>query len=134
MKGVGERISTWNYRNRLITAGNGSSNTIYGYNHVDQRVSSIDNGITTHFPNQYYSKEGATTTIHIFAGGDTVGSIEMTASSQDTRFTHTDHLGSTHIVSDSNGDVVQELDYLPFGAERIAIGKNITDRNRREMF
>ena len=33
-----------------------------------------------------------------------------------TRYIHPDHLGSTNAVTDQNGNLVQLLDYYPYGA------------------
>src|SRR6516162_2478009 len=36
-----------------------------------------------------------------------------------TRYVHPDHLGSTNVVTDESGTVVQTLDYYPYGGTRI---------------
>jgi RHS repeat-associated protein len=41
---------------------------------------------------------------------------------------HPDHLGSTNVVTDENGAVVETLDYYPYGAERIHSGSADADR------
>ena len=41
---------------------------------------------------------------------------------------HGDHLGSTNVVTDENGEVVQTLDYYPYGSERIDSGTDVSDR------
>ena len=45
-----------------------------------------------------------------------------------TRYIHPDHLGSTNAVTDESGDVVQTLDYYPYGATRISSGQNAESR------
>jgi len=40
---------------------------------------------------------------------------EPLASLDRIHFYHTDHLGSTQIVTDANGDIYERIDYLPFG-------------------
>jgi RHS repeat-associated protein len=40
---------------------------------------------------------------------------QYTVGSPRTAFVHTDHLGSTRLLTDLNKNVVQNLDYLPFG-------------------
>jgi len=37
-------------------------------------------------------------------------------------YTHTDHLGGTNVVTNDEGEVVQSLDYYPFGSDRINTG------------
>lgn len=34
------------------------------------------------------------------------------------RYIHPDHLGSTNVVTDASGTVVQTLDYYPYGTTR----------------
>jgi len=34
-------------------------------------------------------------------------------------YSHSDHLGSSSVVTDSGGAIIQQLDYLPYGEERI---------------
>ena len=45
------------------------------------------------------------------------------------KFIHPDHLGGTNVVTDENGEVVQTLDYYPYGSQRIATGS--FDEQRR---
>jgi RHS repeat-associated protein len=39
--------------------------------------------------------------------------------SSTTRYIHPDHLGSTNVVSDENGSVVQDVEYYPYGETRL---------------
>ena len=54
--------------------------------------------------------------IRYFAVGS-YGQIQMTPN--DRYYYHNDHLGSPSIVTDENGDIVQTLDYYPFGGSYI---------------
>jgi RHS repeat-associated protein len=38
------------------------------------------------------------------------------------KYIHPDHLGGTNVVTDENGEMVQTLDYYPYGAQRITAG------------
>jgi RHS repeat-associated protein len=72
----------------------------------------------------------ATTTKHIFLPDRTllatvVGSGTSTAS---TTYLHPDHLGGTNVVTDESGNVVQTLDYYPYGSQRIATGSHSEQR------
>jgi RHS repeat-associated protein len=46
-----------------------------------------------------------------------------------TTYLHPDHLGGTNVATDENGEVVQTLDYYPYGSQRIASGS--FDEQRR---
>jgi RHS repeat-associated protein len=126
---IGSLDYTWDWRNRLATAErSGGGVTSYGYDHTGQRVFQATGNATTSYPNRYYnvasSSLTATTTKHIFSPDGTllatvVGSGTSTAS---TTYLHPDHLGGTNVATDENGDVVQTLDYYPYGSQRVASG------------
>jgi hypothetical protein len=48
-----------------------------------------------------------------------------------TRYIHPDHLGSTNAVTDQNGNLVQLIDYYPYGATRIATSTYPTNEKRQ---
>jgi RHS repeat-associated protein len=48
-----------------------------------------------------------------------------------THYIHPDHLGSTNIVTDASGTVVQTLDYYPFGTSRISTSTGGADSARK---
>jgi RHS repeat-associated protein len=54
---------------------------------------------------------------HIFAGSTRVASVEKQAGSTEalTRYYHGDHLGSSSIITDQDGQQVQYLEYAPYG-------------------
>jgi RHS repeat-associated protein len=43
---------------------------------------------------------------------------------------HPDHLGSTNVVTDENGNVVQTLDYYPYGSTRISVGTSTNEKRK----
>ena len=126
---IGSLDYTWDWRNRLASAErSGGGVTTYGYDYTGQRVFKATGSATTSYPNRYYnvasSSLAATTTKHIFSPDGTllavvVGSGTTTAS---TTYLHPDHLGGTNVATDEDGEVVQTLDYYPYGSQRIATG------------
>jgi len=126
---IGSLDYTWDWRNRLASAErSGGGTTSYGYDHTGQRVFQATGSATTSYPNRYYnvasSSLTATTTKHIFSPDGTllatvVGSGTTTAS---TTYLHPDHLGGTNVATDENGEVVQTLDYYPYGSQCIGTG------------
>jgi len=48
-----------------------------------------------------------------------------------TRFIHPDHLGSTNVVTNASGTVVQTLDYYPYGPTRISTNVGGADSARK---
>lgn len=124
----GTDLYAFDYRNRLASSTTSGINTTYGYDHSIQRVSRTANGITTAYPNSFFTKANATTTKSIYAGGELVATVEGNGTATSTHFVHSDHLGSTNVVTSSEGDVVQVLDYLPFGEKRISTGEDVSQR------
>jgi RHS repeat-associated protein len=47
------------------------------------------------------------------------------------RYVHPDHLGSTNVVTDQNGNPVQLLDYYPYGATRVSSSTYPTNEKRQ---
>jgi RHS repeat-associated protein len=132
---IGSLDYTWDYRNRRASAERGGGGiTSYGYDHAGQRVFQATGSATTSYPNRYYnvasSSLAATTTKHIFSPDGTllatvVGSGTANAS---TTYLHPDHLGGTNVATDQNGEVVQTLDYYPYGSQRINSGSSAEQR------
>jgi RHS repeat-associated protein len=124
----------WDYANRLIALGvGGAGTTTYGYDVFGSRVLQAGTTTTYIYPSKFYSiasstlsgAKYATTTEYIFNGDTLLSTIDrQTASgvatgSPQTLFMHPDHLGSTNVVTNASGTVVQTLDYYPYGALRI---------------
>jgi RHS repeat-associated protein len=47
-----------------------------------------------------------------------------------TRYVHPDQLGSTNVVTDENDNLVQTLDYYPYGATRISSATSTNERRK----
>lgn len=120
---------SWDYRNRLGTTTTGIATTTYSYDHNNDRVKKTIDGTTTHYPNKYFDKTGATTTAYIYLpNGELIATVEGNGTATTTSYIHTDHLGSTNIVTDEDGEVTQTLDYYPYGGQRINEGADAADR------
>lgn len=110
---------TWDYRNRLVEATDGTSTVRYGYDHENNRIWAFNGIATTTYPNKYYNVDGATSTRHIFANDLLIATIEADGISTSTYYIHTDHLGGSSVITDQNGAIVELLDYYPFGDVRL---------------
>jgi len=123
----------WDYANRLIALGVGGATTTYGYDAFGARVLQTTATTTTLYPFKWYgvaSSTGsgarfATTTEYVFNGDTLLATVDQqTASgvatgSPATRYIHPDHLGSTNVVTNASGTVIQVLDYYPYESTRI---------------
>ena len=114
----GSKLYTWDYRNRIMQAGNGTASSTYGYDYGGNRVSETVAGVTTLFANKLYSINGATTTKYIYAGSDLISTVDSIGGATTTYIVHPDHLGGTNIVTDKSGNVAETIEYYPFGAIR----------------
>ncbi|MDA9475086.1 hypothetical protein XI03_11365 [Bradyrhizobium sp. CCBAU 65884] len=122
-----------------------SATTTYGYDAFGSRVLQTGTSTTTFYPFKWYSVASstgsgakyATTTEYVFNGDTLLSTIDQqfasgnaTGSAQ-TRYVHPDHLGSTNVVTNASGTVVQTLDYYPFGATRISTNVGGADSARK---
>jgi RHS repeat-associated protein len=135
----------WDYANRLIALGVGGATTTYGYDAFGQRVFQVGTTTTTLYPFKWYSVASSTgtgakyaTTTEYASNGDSLVSTtdQQTASGSatgtaQTRYIHPDHLGSTNVVTNASGTVVQTLDYYPYGGTRINTSVGDADSARK---
>src|SRR6266404_4924774 len=117
---------------RVISSG--VVTTTYGYDAFGQRVIQTGTTTTTLYPFNWYSiasssgtgAKYATTTDYVFNGDTLLATVDQQTASgvatgtAKTRYVHPDHLGSTNVVTDESDNVVQTLDYYPYGGTRIS--------------
>jgi RHS repeat-associated protein len=135
----------YDYANRLIALGVSGATTTYGYDAFGARVLQIGTSTTNLYPFKWFSVASSTasgakystTTEYVFNGDSLVATIDQqtaggaaTGTAQ-TRYIHPDHLGSTNVVTNASGTVVQTLDYYPYGATRISSSVGGADSARK---
>ncbi len=105
--------------NQLSKVKDKDSNLLeeYFYGADGERAKKIvysDSGETvTYYIDEFVQEEnssGVYDSVYYYAG-----SLVARKDSSGTYFYHTDHLGSTDVVTNSNGQVVEDADYEPFG-------------------
>jgi|GEM_PF-4878416 len=64
-----------------------------------------------HYPNGTIEK-----TVYYFANGERLAKNVSVDSSSDVQFYHSDHLGSTNVVTDNLGNLIEKTVYAPFGS------------------
>lgn len=62
--------------------------------------------------------EDGMSTVYISGSSGLTASIENDGTTATTQTIHTDHLGSTSVVTDEDGVMIELLDYYPYGTER----------------
>jgi RHS repeat-associated protein len=134
----------YDYANRLTALGVGGATTSYAYDWAGNRVSQTGTTTTYLYPFKWYSVASstgsgakyATTTDYVFNGDSLVATVDQQTASGNatgttkTRYVHPDHLGSTNVVTDENGNVVQTLDYYPYGSTRISSATSTNERRK----
>jgi len=135
----------YDYANRLIALFAGGATTTYGYDAFGARVLQTGTTTTTFYPFKWYSVASstgtgakyATTTSYVFNGDTLLATVDQQLASgvatgtAKTRYVHPDHLGSTNVVTDENDNVVQTLDYYPYGGTRISASVGGTNEARK---
>ena len=110
----------------------------YVYDHTGQRIKQdLDSGgDVTIYPNKYYNvdTQGETSKVteQVY---DNKGSLVLTAENDGTNLTlhydHTDHLGGSSVMTDTDGVVEQIIDYYPFGSMRFNQKETAFDEQRK---
>src|SRR5581483_892992 len=108
--------------NRLVSDsyvdayGTGDDSLTFAYDGDDRRVSRTLNGQTTVFVCELYEQNLATgeETKYYYAGSRRIASRKGGTLS----YWQGDHLGSTTVLSDPAGNVVDQLGYFPWGGTR----------------
>jgi RHS repeat-associated protein len=99
------------------------NNATFVYDGDGRRVKSIFNGnTTTYFVGAHYEVTGSTITKYYYAGGQRIAM----RTNGTLNFLLGDHLGSTSLTTNANGQVVSELRYTAWGEVRHASGNTPT--------
>jgi YD repeat-containing protein len=132
----------YDYANRLTALGAGGATTTYAYDAFGQRALQTGTTTTYLYPFKWVSVSSstgsgakfATTTDYVFNGDTLLSTIDQQMASgvatgtAKTRYVHPDHLGSTNVVTDKNGNVVQTLDYYPYGGTRVSVSTSTKEK------
>jgi RHS repeat-associated protein len=135
----------YDYANRLTALGVLGATTTYGYDAFGARVLQTGTSTTYLYPFKWYSVASstgtgakfATTTDYVFNGDSLLATIDQQTASGNatgtarTRYVHPDHLGGTNVVTDENENLVQTLDFYPYGSTRISVA---TSTNEKRQF
>jgi RHS repeat-associated protein len=122
----------WQYaydlKNRLVSVQHGLSGSAslqavaqYSYDIRDLRIETIKPAATTY--TQYdqsgellWHDDGTTTTKYIEALGQIWAEVRTSNGASQTYYHHTDHEGSTNVITDSSGNIIWDGDYEAFGS------------------
>lgn len=109
---------TYDYQNRLTRITDYDGNfTRYTYGHDNQRLQKIlpDGKTITYIGNLAEVDSNGDFTLYLF-----VESLRVATQDKSGLYYHiNDHLNSANLLLNQEGQIVQRVDYLPFGAERL---------------
>ncbi|MEW6328422.1 MAG: toxin TcdB middle/N-terminal domain-containing protein [Thermodesulfobacteriota bacterium] len=118
MTGREGKTITYDYENRPVSMAYDGSTAGFVYDHSGQRIKKITPSSATVYIDQLFEGTNGAYTKYIFAGGRRIASKTST----DIYYYHTDHLGSSNVITDAAANKVQEIYYYPFGGTRSNIG------------
>ena len=110
-----EKTITYDYDNRATSISGTSSTVTNVYDYSGQRVKKN----STIYIGKLYECNNGVCTKHIFAGSQRVASKK---SQTEVNYYHTDHLGSSTVITNASGGKEQETYYYPFGETRVSTG------------
>lgn len=122
IEGFGKTYDYNEFNNLVKIKDKNTGSTIesYVYDHEGNRIKKVtynpDGSLTTtYYPDSNFIRvvdnSGTHDTIHYYDDSSLVARKDRSG----TYFYHPDHLGSTNIVTDLSGNVVERTEYLPFG-------------------
>lgn len=98
----------------LSVIHNRYGSTFFTYDGNGKRVKKSGPAGTTYYVNQYYEIINGEEVCYIWAGNQRIAKY----SSSGMQFFHKDHLGSSSLITDDEGNVLESIDYYPFGGQR----------------
>jgi RHS repeat-associated protein len=78
----------------------------------------------------------ATSTEYVFNGDALLSTVDQkivngaASGAAAVRYVHPDHLGSTNVVTDQNQNLVQTLDFYPYGATRVSVSTSTNEKRK----
>jgi RHS repeat-associated protein len=99
-------------------------NVEFVYDGDGGRVKKITPNSTTTYVGSLYEVTNSVSTKHIFAGANRICSVESTGNQY---FIHPDHLGSSNLVTDKDGNQVSLTEYTPYGTTNVHKGPDVTN-------
>ncbi|HQR15828.1 MAG TPA: SpvB/TcaC N-terminal domain-containing protein [Nitrospira sp.] len=109
------RSLTYNLENKPLTVVISGQTTTFVYDGDGGRVKKIAGTTTTRYVSKLYECDNTSCSRMVFAGDQRIATIGASGS---IYYYHTDHLGSSSVITDSAGAKVQAVTYFPYGATR----------------
>ena len=125
------RLYSWDEENRLTGTSDRNYTTSYSYDHEGERTVKYSNlGETLYFDSMWLEADTDGTsklrqTKNIYIGETRIASKlnyedgDINYEETHTFYYHTDHLSSSNVITDYQGDVYEHMEYTPYGEKWI---------------
>lgn len=127
----GENTYTWTILNELESVTNAGGTTVYTYDGFSRKAKSVFTPVAT--PENPVPESQTTIYVsdlmevrengpvyYVNAGGERIASYTLYEGGT-WRYYHNDHLSGTTLTTDEDGEVVQVLDYEPYGEQTLSL-------------
>ena len=121
---LGDMILTWDFKDRLVAVETPSVRAEYGYDYTGRRITkTVWNGASphrsspteTHYVSSHFQVVGGAAQRYVFDGDTRLARVSVGG---DLVFYHRDLVGSTDVLTDAAGALIQSNAFLPFGGVR----------------
>ena len=124
------RLMTYDVENRMVKLEEPTATTFFTYDADGSRIKKTTGSNSTTYINSLFEKDSdGTVRKHVYAGSNRVATITTNTASQvqaGIHYYHPDHLGSSNVITDDTGALVQYCDYTPYGAVARDVGPYAT--------
>ena len=116
---IAARTITYNADNMPMTVlhskGGNQVSTTFVYDGDGVRAKKTGNGdSSTYYIGDHYEIKDGVITKYIFTGNLRIAMVK----DSDISYYHKDHLGSSTVMTDTSGTILETTDYMPFGSQR----------------
>ena len=118
------RVLSWNTENRLASVTKNGVTVANDYDFAGERVKRTAQGIPRYFFSRLAEYEQGVWTKSLYVGNMLVATNRGGVKT----WYHSDHLGSTRLITDSWGQKLQDYDYAPFGLTARSSGSAVNGK------
>jgi len=129
MNNIGTRTIEYNVDNKpyhVEHSGGGIAMDLLYDGNGGRVKKEVAQGSTTYYFGDHYEIKDGDATKYIFAGNLRIAQI-VGANNDSPEYFHKDHLGSSSVMTNDQGAVVESTDYLPFGETRSHTGTEVSN-------
>ncbi len=117
------QMISYDYENRPASITSGSTTTTVVYDGDGGRVNKTIGTTTTIYIGKLFECENGQCIKYVFAGDRRIAMKQVP--SEQVSYYHSDHLGSTSVVTNASGTVEQTLAYYPYGGTRTSYSRKL---------